>query len=161
MKDQNYAYYQSPLGIIELISNKDYLISCNFIQKAKKEVESVKSQILDITIKQLDEYFKGIRKNFQINLSISGTDFQKRVYNELQKIPFGEVISYTELAKRIGNEKAIRAVGSANGKNPISIIIPCHRVIGRDGNLRGYGGGIEKKKWLLDFERKNRDHVNY
>ena len=155
MKNQNYVYYQSSLGLIELISNKEYLISCNFIKKVDKEVETTKSRILDITIKQLDEYFKGKRKNFQINLLITGTDFQKKVFSELQKIPFGEVISYTELAKRIGNEKAIRAVGSANGKNPISIIIPCHRVIGRDGNLRGYGGGIEKKKWLLDFERKN------
>lgn len=106
--------------------------------------------------RQIEAWFQGETLHFDLNLSPIGTDFQKRVWCELSKIPFGEVISYGELAKRIGNPKASRGVGSANGKNPISVIVPCHRVIGANGKLTGYGGGLEKKEWLLAFEKRRK-----
>lgn len=102
--------------------------------------------------KQLDEYFAGRRREFTIELAPKGTAFQIAVWNELLKIPYGDTISYSELAMRIGKPNAVRAVGTANGANPIPIIIPCHRVIGANGSLTGYGGGIERKQWLLALE---------
>jgi len=110
------------------------------------------SPVLDQTVQQLQEYFSGTRTEFKIPVAPDGTDFQKAVWQELQKIPYGQTISYIELARRMGDEKKTRAVGLANGKNPISIVIPCHRVIGANGHLVGYGGGIENKRWLIDFE---------
>ncbi len=101
---------------------------------------------------QLDAYFRGDRRNFNVPLRLEGTDFQRRVWTELQRIPYGETISYGELAARVGNPNASRAVGLANGRNPVSIIVPCHRVIGADGSLTGYGGGLERKTWLLALE---------
>jgi methylated-DNA-[protein]-cysteine S-methyltransferase len=108
---------------------------------------------LKACLKQIDEYFKGKRRKFHLDLDPLGTPFQKMVWRQLEKIPFGKVVSYGEIAGVIGNSKACRAVGSANGKNPIAIIIPCHRVVGRDGNLTGYGGGLWRKEWLLKHER--------
>jgi methylated-DNA-[protein]-cysteine S-methyltransferase len=108
---------------------------------------------------QLADYFAGRRTSFDLAIdgeALGGTPFQRSVWSELEKIPFGTTISYGELAKRIGNPAAVRAVGLANGRNPISIIVPCHRVIGANGTLTGYGGGIERKRWLLDFERGGR-----
>jgi methylated-DNA-[protein]-cysteine S-methyltransferase len=101
---------------------------------------------------QLDAYFAGELDRFDVPLAPSGTEFQLRVWEELLRIPFGETISYGELAERIGNPRTVRAVGLANGRNPISIIVPCHRVIGADGSLVGYGGGLERKRWLLEHE---------
>lgn len=112
--------------------------------------------VLDQAEQELSEYFAGERKSFTVPVAPQGTDFQRAVWTELQKIPFGETISYIELARRMGDEKKTRAVGLANGKNPISIIIPCHRVIGANGHLVGYGGGIENKRWLIDFEATDR-----
>lgn len=112
--------------------------------------------ILDQAEQELSEYFAGERKSFTVPIAPQGTDFQRAVWTELQMIPFGETISYIELARRMGDEKKTRAVGLANGKNPISIIIPCHRVIGANGHLVGYGGGIENKRWLIDFEATDR-----
>lgn len=103
--------------------------------------------------RQLDEYFSGERRAFELPLAPQGTPFQQRVWTELQKIPYGVTISYGELATRLGDAKAARAVGLANGRNPISIVVPCHRVIGTNGALTGYGGGIENKRWLLVHER--------
>lgn len=143
-------YYYSPLGIIELSASEKAISSLYFVDKASDEISE--NKILDKCKKQLDEYFNHKRKDFSLSLDFRGTDFQKKVWNELLKIPFGKTISYLQLAKRLGDEKSIRAVGSANGKNPISIIVPCHRIIGSNGNLVGYGGGLEKKKWLLEFE---------
>ncbi len=111
-----------------------------------------KSKHLNACIKQLDEYFNCNRKNFSLKLYLVGTEFQKRVWNELLKIPFGKTVTYKDIAIGIRNHKAVRAVGNANNKNNISIIIPCHRVIGSDGKLVGYGGGLWRKKWLIDFE---------
>jgi methylated-DNA-[protein]-cysteine S-methyltransferase len=102
----------------------------------------------------LDEYFKGKRQNFSLELQLEGTDFQKKVWEQLQKIPYGETASYKDVAVAIGNEKAVRAVGGANGMNNIAIIIPCHRVIGADGNLVGFGGGLWRKVWLLNHEKQ-------
>jgi methylated-DNA-[protein]-cysteine S-methyltransferase len=101
---------------------------------------------------QLEAYFAGDREDFDLALAPHGTPFQQRVWEELTRIPYGETISYSELAWRLGQPKAVRAVGLANGRNPISIVIPCHRVIGADGSLVGYGGGLERKKWLLEHE---------
>jgi len=106
------------------------------------------------TYTQLEEYFKGERQTFDIRLSAQGTDFQKTVWKELQKIPYGKTATYKDIAKNIGNKNASRAVGMANNKNPIAIIIPCHRVIGSNGNLTGYAGGINIKKYLLDLEKQ-------
>jgi methylated-DNA-[protein]-cysteine S-methyltransferase len=105
---------------------------------------------------QLEGYFAGTRTRFDVPVRLSGTDFQCRVWSELQRIPYGETISYGELARRVGRPAAVRAVGLANGRNPVSIIVPCHRVIGADGSLTGYGGGLERKAWLLEHEAGHR-----
>lgn len=105
-------------------------------------------------VDQITEYFNGDRQEFNIKLQPQGTQFQKQVWNQLMKIPFGETVSYKDIAVGIGNEKAVRAVGNANGKNNIVIIIPCHRIIGSDGTLVGYGSGQDRKQWLLDHEAK-------
>ena len=104
------------------------------------------------TVNQLQEYFDGKRTDFTFKLNLKGTDFQQKVWRELSKIPFGKTISYLDLAKKLGDPKVIRAAASANGKNPIWIVIPCHRVIGTDGSLTGYAGGLWRKKWLLEHE---------
>jgi methylated-DNA-[protein]-cysteine S-methyltransferase len=107
----------------------------------------------DVAATQLDEYFAGERRAFDLSLRLDGTPFQQRVWRELIKIPFGQTITYAELARRVGNPAASRAVGAANGRNPISIIVPCHRVIGTGGKLTGYAGGVDMKRRLLDWER--------
>ena len=109
------------------------------------------------TVEQLNEYFAGKRKKFDINIEQEGTEFQNKVWNELIKIPFGKTVAYNNIAKVLGNTKSIRAVGAANGKNQISIIVPCHRVIGSDGSLTGYAGGLWRKEWLLKHEGKYSD----
>jgi methylated-DNA-[protein]-cysteine S-methyltransferase len=106
----------------------------------------------DAVREQLDAYFAGELERFDVPLALHGTEFQLRVWDELVQIPFGETISYSELARRLGDPKLVRAVGTANGRNPVSIIVPCHRVIGADGSLVGYGGGLERKQWLLEHE---------
>jgi methylated-DNA-[protein]-cysteine S-methyltransferase len=103
-------------------------------------------------VHQLDEYFARQRKSFDLKLDLRGTDFQKRVWRELLEIPFGKTVSYLDVAVALGDKKSIRAVGHANGQNPIVVIVPCHRVIGSDGSLTGYGGGLWRKEWLLNFE---------
>jgi methylated-DNA-[protein]-cysteine S-methyltransferase len=115
----------------------------------------VKSGFEDIS-EQLSEYFARSRRTFTIPIALAGTPFQKRVWSELMTIPYGETRSYRQLAEAIGNPSSMRAVGAANGQNPISIIVPCHRVIGSDGALVGYGGGLERKRFLLDLERPAR-----
>lgn len=145
------ANYASPIGNLEIISDQNSILVCNFKEK-ETQSENI-PQILNQALIQLDEYFTGKRKEFNLTLFPSGTKFQEKVWMKLLEIPFGSVISYSELASKIGNIAAVRAVGNANGKNPISIFIPCHRVIGKTGKLVGYGGGLERKKWLLDFEK--------
>ena len=144
------VYYESPIGFLEVQTTEGGLRAVSFtLEKNVVEKENIYNQL---TIKQLDEYFKNERTEFDIPLDLAGTDFQLRVWRELSKIPFGKTKSYMDIAKALGDPKAIRAVGTSNGRNKISIIIPCHRVIGSDGSLTGYAGGMERKKWLLDFE---------
>lgn len=144
------AYYPSPVGELLIESEDDKIVTVNFLKDSKQE-ESFTS-IIEQCIAELEEYFYKGRKFFTVALDPRGTDFQKKVWNELLTIPYGETISYEALAIRIGNIKSIRAVGLANGQNPIAIIIPCHRVIGKGGELVGYGGGLENKEWLLYHE---------
>ena len=144
------VYYESPIGFLEVQTTEGGLRAVSFtLEKNVVEKENIYNQL---TMKQLDEYFKNERTEFDIPLDLEGTDFQLRVWRELSKIPFGKTKSYMDIAKALGDPKAIRAVGTSNGRNKISIIIPCHRVIGSDGSLTGYAGGMERKKWLLDFE---------
>lgn len=143
-------YYESPLGLIEVQSTEGGLRSSNFVEQ--RQFEETENEHNILTIKQLDEYFNRKRTTFEITFDLEGTDFQKRVWHELLKIPFGKTKSYMDIAKALGDVKTIRAVGLANGSNKIGIIIPCHRVIGSDGSLTGYAGGLHRKKWLLDFE---------
>ena len=151
MESEKIAYYKTPIGTAKIIGNKNGIISVTVIED-KIETSTQISKCLESCIVQLDEYFGGNRTRFDLKLNLQGTDFQKKVWNELLNIPFGKTRSYMEQSKKIGDPKAIRAVASANGKNPIWIIIPCHRVIGSDGSLTGYGGGIWRKKWLLEHE---------
>ena len=131
-------------------SDNDKIVTVNFLKDSKKEENP--TAVTDQCILELDEYFFKGRKFFTIELDPPGTEFQKKVWNELLTIPYGKTVSYEEVAIRIGNIKSIRAVGLANGQNPIAIIIPCHRVIGKGGELVGYGGGLDNKEWLLYHE---------
>jgi methylated-DNA-[protein]-cysteine S-methyltransferase len=154
-----WAEVVSPIGGIRLIARGDTLTGV-FMLKHKygpegfPEEERGESPLLDETARQLTAYFEGSLRDFSLPLAPEGSDFQRQVWDELVKIPFGETTSYLALAKRIGDARHVRAVGTANGRNPISIIIPCHRVIGSDGSLVGYGGGLERKRWLLDHETR-------
>jgi len=157
MSDQklHFEYLDSPLGEIEITSTSNELLSVLFVKVGKITLEKQPfsySPINEETKKQLQAYFNKELTSFTLPLRPAGTDFQKSVWQELQRISFGTTISYLNLAKRLGDENAIRAVAAANGKNPISIIIPCHRVIGTDGKLVGYSGELWRKKWLLDHE---------
>lgn len=146
------AFINTPMGILELKGDAEGLASVLFKDEENDVVsEKIPKELKDAAL-QLQEYFEGNRKEFNLKLSPEGTDFQKRVWEELQQIPFGKTTSYQQMANTLGDPKVIRAAASANGKNPISIIIPCHRVIGSDGSLTGYAGGLHRKKWLLEFE---------
>lgn len=152
MEKLYYGYYKSPIGILRIVVDESSLVALDFNEEENKQSDE-HSYIKEVK-NQLDEYFKGTRELFDLNIKINGTDFQNKVWNELTKIPYGETISYKELATRIGNDKACRAVGNANNKNKISIIIPCHRVVGSNKKLVGYAGGLEKKEWLINHENK-------
>lgn len=145
----------SNMGPLYLIASKKGLTG---VHVKKQPVAMAKdlndSKILETAVKELIEYFNGERKKFDVSLDIQGTEFQKRVWNQLRKIPFGKTYSYKDLAKQIKNENACRAVGTANGKNPLCIIIPCHRIISADGSLGGYSGGLDLKIKLLELEGK-------
>ena len=155
----------SPIGPLQLLGTERGLAGL-FMQNHRHGPEDAEQagwqrddKLFANARKQLTDYFAGHRKSFDLSLdreALSGTDFQRRVWSELEKIPYGITISYGELAKRVGNPAAVRAVGLANGRNPISIIVPCHRVIGANGTLTGYGGGLERKRWLLELESGER-----
>jgi len=145
------TYYKSPLGPIEIVGAQDSILSLGFVEDMPLG-DAELPFCLKACLKQIDEYFKGRRKEFLLNLEPMGTDFQKRVWQQLRKISFGETVSYGDIANAIDNPNACRAVGNANRINPICIIIPCHRVIGSDGSLTGYGGGLWRKEWLLKHE---------
>ena len=146
------AFYESKIGLIEIIGTEAGLASVNFIDDPTGDT-AVVHPALQECVSQLEAYFKGTRRQFQLKLALEGTPFQQQVWRELLNIPYGRTVSYLEIARAIGNKKAVRAVGAANGQNPISIIIPCHRVIGANGQLTGYGGGLWRKEWLLNHER--------
>ena len=145
------THFSSPLGVLELRADHAALISARFVEDVPT-VQAENDEILSLCLDHLNEYFFGSRTEFNLPLCPAGTDFQQRVWQELQKIPFGKTIRYMDLAKRLGDPKVIRAAGTANGKNPIAIIIPCHRVIGSNGSLTGYSGGLKRKQWLLEHE---------
>lgn len=144
--------FESPLGILLLTANKQALFSIEFGAENMYPAKS-DNPILIEAKRQLDQYFKGERRIFNLPLHLNGTDFQVKVWQALQKIGYGKTATYGKIAKIIGNPKAVRAVGGANHRNPIPIIIPCHRIIGKDGTLTGYGGGLDRKKWLLTLEQ--------
>ena len=149
----NYSsfYYKSPIGTLEIRGNQKGIASVLFVRSMIEEATDIPSELQDCVM-QLDAYFSGERKIFDLKLNPKGTPFQQKVWHELLTIPYAQTRTYLEQTKALGDVKAIRAVASANGKNPISIIIPCHRVIGSNGSLTGYAGGIMKKKWLLEHE---------
>ena len=152
------AYYNSPVGLLKLQCSDKHMKSVTF-SEAEGEMENIAHKILQTCSKQLDEYFAGKRKSFNLPLNQDGTEFQCKVWTLLYKIPYGKTISYITLAKQYGDTKAIRAVASANGKNNLAIIVPCHRVIGSNQTLVGYAGGLWRKKWLLDHEAKHHHGV--
>ncbi|MDT0642115.1 methylated-DNA--[protein]-cysteine S-methyltransferase [Zunongwangia sp. F363] len=145
------AILNTPVGLAEIKGDENGISEIKIIEK-QKELSSNIPEVLLPAILQLNEYFEGKRKKFNLKLNPSGTNFQKKVWKALQEIPYGKTLSYLELSKQLGDIKAIRAVASANGKNPLWIVIPCHRVIGSDGSLTGYAGGVQRKKWLLEHE---------
>lgn len=154
-----YDIFRSELGAILVAAENEEIRYIN-LQQGKGALnipedweEDNGSGIIKQAINQLEEYLTGKRKEFDLKLNPAGTEFQKKVWKALLKIPYGKTASYKEIAKKIGNQKAVRAVGAANGKNPIQIIIPCHRVIGSNGDMIGYAGGLEAKEALLNIER--------
>ncbi len=146
------GYYHSPIGWLEICGTDRYIKSI-FFQDQADPPAAEPSALIKNCIQQLADYFNKQRSEFSLPLQPEGTAFQKSVWQALQEVPFGKTASYLDIAKRLKNPRASRAVGAANGKNPISIIIPCHRIIGANGDLVGYGGGLWRKKWLLQHEK--------
>jgi methylated-DNA-[protein]-cysteine S-methyltransferase len=146
------TYYKSKIGWLEITGTSDAITGINFSDK-KKDSDSKIPKVLKECRTHLDEYFSGKRTDFSVKLMLEGTDFQKKVWKRLLEIPFGQTVSYKDVAVSISNAKGIRAVGGATGRNNISIIVPCHRVIGSGGDLVGFGGGLWRKVWLLNHER--------
>ena len=149
------AYIDTPLGSARIRGNSEGIASIEVMADPVPETVDIPSDLAEAA-DQLTEYFTGRRQNFDLQLNPSGTSFQKKVWEALLDIPYGKTLSYMQLTKILGDPKAIRAVAAANGKNPIWIIIPCHRVIGSDGSLTGYAGGLHRKKWLLNHESPNK-----
>ena len=152
MTQRYYYYYDSPIGILEISTTEEELISILYVDEKRENTEQPK--ILKEVIKQRQEYFNGERKESDIKFKLKGTEFQEKVWNALTHIPYGETVSYKYIATKIGNEKAVRAVGNTNGRNVINIVVPCHRVIWSNKSLTGYGGGLDRKLWLLQHEEK-------
>lgn len=151
-----YLEMPSPVGALTLVCNDSALKAIN-MEGYGVEIPADARRghaLLDETRRQLEEYFAGTRTSFDLPLAAGGTVFQAGVWSALRDIPFAQTRSYADVARAISNPKAVRAVGAANGRNPIAIVVPCHRVIGADGSLTGYGGGIERKRWLLEHEKR-------
>ena len=154
-------YYQSPVGTVRIKAHKGCINEILFMDEVTEQqrddneiIDQADTDVLAKCRQQLDEYFSGERKTFDFPVKQEGTLFQEKVWNELLHIPYGKTISYRQLSQMIGNVKSIRSVGTANGRNSLPIVVPCHRVIGSDGSLTGYGGGLWRKKWLLEHENK-------
>ena len=151
------AYIKTPLGIAKIVGDENGISVISVSDEG--ELSITIPDILQEAVSQLNDYFAGIRNDFTFKLNPSGTEFQQKVWKALLEIPFGKTMSYIELSKKLGDVKAIRAVASANGKNPLWIVIPCHRVIGTDGSLTGYAGGLWRKKWLLEHENPSTQQI--
>ena len=145
------AYIQTPLGVAKIMGDTDGLTSITVLN-SDEPLTDVIPESLEDAVYQLNEYFEGVRTQFDLKLNPYGTEFQKKVWVELQNIPYGKSRSYLELAKLLGDPNATRAAASANARNPLWIVVPCHRVIGTDGSLTGYAGGLHRKQWLLNHE---------
>lgn len=145
------AYIHSPLGITRITGDENGVAEISVRNEQQEPTEKIPKALKEAA-KQLKEYFDGQRTEFTFKLNPQGTEFQQKVWQELLNIPFGKTVSYMDITKKLGDVKAIRAVASANGKNPLWIVVPCHRVIGTDGSLTGYAGGLWRKKWLLEHE---------
>ena len=150
MNPMHRAFLKTPIGHLEVTGSENGIRTLYFLDFRVKPQHV--PACLRACITQLDEYFHGTRQSFDLKLDLQGSTFQMSVWRELVNIPYGQTISYMELARKTGNVKAFRAVGGANGHNPVSIIVPCHRVIGTNGRLVGYRGGLKRKKWLLEHE---------
>lgn len=149
--------YNSPIGVMEIVGTERVIQSILFIEgtDVSTTAESGLPEVMEWCQKELNEYFNGERTTFTFPFEQPGTPFQREVWNSLREIPYGETISYRELAERVSRPKAVRAVGSTNGRNGLSIVVPCHRVIGSNGTLTGYAGGLWRKEWLLHHEQQN------
>lgn len=148
-------YINTKIGSLAIIEEENYIIGVEAKKEVEKDIVQRDTALLKETAKQIEEYFEGKRKIFKVPLNPKGTEFMQKVWTTLQAIPYGEVKTYGEIAKEIGHPKAARAVGMANHRNPIPLLIPCHRVIGRKGKLVGYALGLDKKEFLLGWEKKN------
>lgn len=146
------AYINSPLGITKIVGDEDGIAVISVSDVGTNEVSPEIPETLKEAVSQLKEYFDKKRTNFDFKLNPKGTEFQQKVWKSLLEIPYGKTISYMDQTKKLGDIKAIRAVASANGKNPLWIVVPCHRVIGTNGSLTGYAGGLSRKKWLIEHE---------
>ena len=152
MINKSVSTFQSPMGPIRIEVQGEFVTGVRFVEQGSHNSNEEDSSFIRSCITQLEEYFTKNRDNFTIPTKLHGTDFEQQVWNELRKIPYGQTISYEQLAVQLGDVKKIRAAAHTNGKNPIAIIVPCHRVIGKDGGLVGYAGGLDRKKWLLTHE---------
>jgi methylated-DNA-[protein]-cysteine S-methyltransferase len=151
------ATYHSEIGSLEIVGTETSITVIRFVESGESGSEPAPTNLSPVVaecLSQLEEYFRGKRQEFSVPLKPSGTEFQQAVWRELLHVPYGQTVSYLDIAQRLGNKKAIRAVGAANGQNPIVIIVPCHRVIGSNGQLTGYGGGLWRKAWLLNHEQQ-------
>lgn len=148
--DLHFAYWESPVGLVEIGCSPVGVVALNFVESSRQPAAT--TPLLSAAQEQLAAYFAGELRLFDLPLDLRGTDFQRRVWAQLLKVPYGETASYLEIALALGDPKSIRAVGAANGRNPVSIVVPCHRIIGSDGKLIGYGGGLWRKEWLLRHE---------
>tara|TARA_R110000868_G_scaffold93810_5_gene259457 strand:- start:13513 stop:13986 length:474 start_codon:yes stop_codon:yes gene_type:complete len=145
------AFIKTPLGIAKIEGDENGLTSITVFD-SEEQVSDIIPELLEDAVYQLQEYFEGSRTEFSLALNPEGTEFQIKVWQALTQIPYGKTVSYLDLSKSLGDVKAIRAVAAANGRNPLWIVVPCHRVIGSDGSLTGYAGGLHRKKWLLEHE---------
>ncbi len=152
-KEKFIGYYNSPIGTIEIVTDGEYLLELKFIDE--KEQGGSRNKIILETKKQLQEYFAGKRKKFDLPLKLEGTEFQKSVWKALQTIPYGAVVTYSDVAEMIGKPKAVRAVGQANNKNKLPVVVPCHRIVGKNGKLVGYAAGLWRKEFLIELEAGN------
>ena len=164
---EDYCYYQSPIGLIGMVEIGGFLTRTDFVEQSpeskhfQSDSVSNSSTLLKDACRQLDEYFEGRRQKFDLAMKLNGTDFQHSAWESLLRIPYGETRSYLQQAEYISNPRAIRAIGQANSRNPIPIIIPCHRVIGKNGSLIGYAGGLDRKTRLLALEHRFMREQNY